>query len=52
VFRGRLRNFNPELADELISAGFARIEMDALVATPTGITAERTLMRLPLPMAA
>ncbi len=52
VFRGPCSRFDPGFAGELISAGFARIEGRELVATETGITAERSAMILPMPIAA
>ncbi len=52
VFRGPCSRFGPGLAEELISLSFARIEGGELVATETGIAAERSAMILPLPFAA
>jgi hypothetical protein len=48
VFRGSMRNFNRSIAAELIAAGLARIDGEALVATKLGIQTERSV-KLPRP---
>ncbi len=52
VFRGNLRNFNVDLAAELIADGLAVIQGEELVATALGIEVERSILRWPRPVAA
>lgn len=44
-----MRNFNVDLAAELIAGGFAVIQGDELLATAAGIEIERSILTRPLP---